>query len=50
MSPARERTFVVSVRNTRYPASLELREIYQAIPADAERHGLLRVLDESAED
>src|SRR5574341_500402 len=38
-------------RNTGYPASLELRKIYEALPdADAEAHGLLRVIDESGED
>jgi hypothetical protein len=48
---ARKRRFVVCVRNTGYPASLELRKIYQALPdADAEAHNLLRVIDESGED
>jgi hypothetical protein len=43
--------YAVCVRNEDYPASLELRKIYQVIPdADAARHGLLRVVDESGED
>jgi hypothetical protein len=47
----RGRRFVVCVRNTGYPASLEQNKIYVAIPdEDAERHGQLRVIDESGED
>jgi Ca2+-binding EF-hand superfamily protein len=43
--------FVVCVRNTGYVAALELRKIYQAVPdAEAEKHDLLRVIDESGED
>ena len=43
--------FVVCVRNEGYEVSLELRKIYQAIPdTSAERHQLLRVIDESGED
>jgi hypothetical protein len=39
------------VRNRGYPASLELRKIYQALAdPEAETHGLLRVIDESGED
>ncbi len=46
-----KKRFVVCVRNTGYPASLELRKIYQALgDPDAEVHGLLRVIDESGED
>ncbi len=50
-SPNAERRFVVCVRNQDYPASLELRKIYQVIPdaASAEHH-LLRIIDESGED
>jgi Ca2+-binding EF-hand superfamily protein len=48
---AKKKRFVVCVRNTGYPASLELRKIYQALPdADAEAHHLIRVIDESGED
>ena len=47
----RDRRFVVCVRNRGYPASLEQNKIYVAIPdEDAERHGQLRVIDESGED
>jgi len=47
----KKKRFVVCVRNTGYPASLELRKIYQALPdADAEAHNLVRVIDESGED
>jgi hypothetical protein len=46
-----KRRFVVCVRNTGYPASLELRKIYQALPdEEAAVHGLVRVIDESGED
>lgn len=48
---AKKKRFVVCVRNTGYPASLELRKIYQSLPdADAEAHNLVRVIDESGED
>ena len=43
--------FVVCVRNTGYPASLEVRKIYTAVSdRSAEVHGMLRVVDESGED
>ncbi|MEO8752618.1 MAG: hypothetical protein ABI624_08065 [Casimicrobiaceae bacterium] len=46
-----KKRFVVCVRNTGFPASLELRKIYQALAdPDGEAHGLLRVIDESGED
>jgi hypothetical protein len=46
-----ETQFVVCVKNEGYPASLELRKIYQVIPdADAVEHRLIRVIDESDED
>ena len=46
-----EKTFVVCVSNKRYPASLEVRKVYQSIPDDeaAKRHHV-RVIDESGED
>jgi hypothetical protein len=45
------RRFVVCVRNDGYEASLEQNKIYVALPdADAERHGQVRVIDESGED
>lgn len=47
----RTREFVVCVSNTGYPASLELRKIYEVLPdLDASAHGLIRVIDESGED
>ncbi len=43
--------FVVCVRNDAYPASLELRKLYQVVADDAAvRHHQLRVIDESGED
>ncbi|MFH7025064.1 MAG: hypothetical protein ACHBN1_06605 [Heteroscytonema crispum UTEX LB 1556] len=43
--------FVVCIQNHNYPASLEVRKIYQVIPDTkaAELH-LIRVIDESQED
>src|SRR2546429_7529761 len=45
------RQFVICVKNSGYLASLEKRKIYVALrdPA-AEKHGQLRVIDESGED
>jgi len=46
-----KKRFVVCVRNTGYPASLEVRKIYTALSdRTAEAHGMLRVVDESGED
>ena len=43
--------FVLCVDNSGYPASLLVRRLYEMIPdAEAEREGLLRVVDESGED
>ncbi len=43
--------WVVCVKNTGYPASLELRKLYAVLPdPDAERHRLLRAVDEDGED
>lgn len=43
--------FVVCVRNTEYPVSLELRKLYRVLEdPDAARHKHLRVVDESGED
>ena len=45
------RRLVVCVENEEYPASLELRKIYIALPDPvAGEHGMLRVIDESGED
>lgn len=42
--------YVVCIQNKGYPASLELRKLYETIPdKDAESHGLIRVKDESGE-
>jgi hypothetical protein len=43
--------FLVCVDNEAYPASLELRKVYQAMPdALAGQKGFVRVIDESDED
>jgi hypothetical protein len=43
--------FVVCIDNAGYAASLEKRKIYIALrDAAAEKHGLLRIVDESGED
>jgi hypothetical protein len=42
---------VVCIKNRSFAASLELRKIYRAVPdVKAERHRLIRVIDESGED
>lgn len=42
---------VVCIDNTGYPASLELRKVYQVLPdSEAKAHGQMRVVDESGED
>ncbi len=47
----RKKSFVVCLSNDGYAASLEPRKIYVALSDfEAERNGLLRVLDESGED
>ena len=46
-----EARFAVCVKNDGYPASLEVRKIYQMVPdARAAEHQLIRVIDESGED
>jgi hypothetical protein len=43
--------FVICVDNSDYPAALERRKIYEALPdSDAAKTGLIRVVDESGED
>ena len=43
--------FVVCIDNSEYPASLDLRKLYEAIPDPAAaRHHQLRIIDESGED
>jgi hypothetical protein len=42
---------VVCIHNDGYPASLERRKIYQALPdPEAQAHQMIRVVDESGED
>jgi hypothetical protein len=46
-----KKSFVVCVKNEEYPASLELRKIYETIPDErAADHQMIRVVDESGED
>ncbi|MDQ3651627.1 MAG: hypothetical protein M3458_15415 [Acidobacteriota bacterium] len=46
-----EPKFAVCINNEGYPASLELRKIYQVMPDEkAAKHNLVRVIDESGED
>jgi hypothetical protein len=43
--------FLLCVQNRSHPTSLEIRKVYRALPdPDGERHGLVRVIDESGED
>lgn len=43
--------FAVCINNKGYKASLEVGKLYRVIPdADAESHGLIRVVDETGED
>ena len=43
--------FLLCVRNEGYPASLEVRKVYQALPDPvAASRGFVRVVDESGED
>ena len=43
--------FVICIKNDEYPASLELRKIYQVIPdTHAAKHQYYRIVDESGED
>jgi hypothetical protein len=51
---ARKKTtlqFLLCIKNDEYPASLEVRKVYQVIPdATAEAQHFVRVVDESGED
>jgi hypothetical protein len=43
--------FLLCVKNEGYPASLEVRKVYRALPDPvAESRGFVRVIDESGED
>ena len=49
--PLRAEQWVVCIDNADYPASLEKRKIYRALPGkSADEKHLLRVIDESGED
>jgi hypothetical protein len=51
MTKAQAKQLVVCIDNDGYAASLEKRKIYLALrDAEAEKHGLLRIVDESGED
>lgn len=51
MSKPVNKRFVVCVENTGYPASLELRKIYETLPdTEGDRHDQFRIVDESGED
>jgi hypothetical protein len=51
MARSQAKQLVVCVNNEGYPASLERRKIYVALrDADAEKHGLIRIVDESGDD
>jgi hypothetical protein len=51
MAKTQAKQLVVCIDNDGYPASLEKRKIYVALrDAVAEKHGLLRIVDESGED
>jgi hypothetical protein len=46
-----KKAFVVCVKNEGYPASLELRKIYEVLPdSKAAEYKHIRVIDESGED
>jgi hypothetical protein len=46
-----EKRFVLCIDNEEYPASLELRKVYECVlDSQAESLGQLRVVDESGED
>jgi hypothetical protein len=48
---AKQNHFAVCIRNQEYEASLELRKIYEVIEdPEAEKHQMLRVVDEEGED
>ena len=50
MATANDRTFVICLDNSAYPAALEARKIYESErDAEAEPLGLVRIIDESGE-
>lgn len=47
----RRPSFVICIKNSGYPASLEVRKVYRRLPdPPGARRGYLRVIDESGED
>jgi hypothetical protein len=51
MAKTQTKQLVVCIDSKDYPTSLEKRKIYVALrDAGAEKHGLLRIVDESGED
>jgi len=51
MTKTQARQLVVCINNDGYAVSLEKRKIYVALrDAAAEKHGMLRIVDESGED
>ena len=51
MAKKKEQQFAVCVKNDEYPASLEVRKIYEVLPDEkATKHGMVRIIDESGED
>jgi hypothetical protein len=51
MAKQQSKQLVVCINNEGYPASLEKRKIYLALrDATADKHGLIRVVDESGDD
>ena len=46
-----DKRFVICINNTGYPASLEIRKLYEVVPdLEAEKDELIRVIDESGDD
>jgi hypothetical protein len=51
--PTRKSTkrFAICINNSEYPASLDMYKVYRVLPDEkAEKHGDIRVIDESGED
>ena len=48
---AKQQHLVICIANDGYPMDLEPRKVYVALPdEDAEKHGMIRVIDKSGED
>lgn len=51
MAKSQAKDLVVCINNESYPAALEKRKIYVSLrDVAAEKHGLLRIVDESGDD